>query len=298
MMPLESTAARIWAVIIISLHTTSAYSQLNSGNGQTDGGAALRKLLKHDDRDLTEVQATGVLRGVGVDRSGRIFYSSRIPSCHVEDTPASTVGQIFTLCQQAAAIRNCSLAVGRRENVTGSSVGPLFQFKCGSGICSDTWVPSSSDCDVEALFGVPLQKALQGECPTEAGHEHVSSFAPTLLQPLGAPWQEVGCIYGMPNGTQVFSEEHCDDGRRHVDVMLRLAGQGFADGGAEFWCTWDARCRDTQGCCEGDNLYEGEFICFVDTDASVQGESSGSMLGGLSRPALVVCFLVGLCLFW
>jgi len=188
--------------------------------------------------------------------------------------------------------------VGRRKNVTGSGVAPLFHFKCESGICSDTWVPSSSSCDVDVFFGVPLLKTLQGACQADDGREHVSSFSPTLLQPLGAPWEEVGCLYGLPNGTKVFSEEHCDEGGRHVDVMLRLAGQGFAASGAEFWCIWDARCRDTEGCCEGDHPYEGEFICFVDTDASVQGETSGSILRGLSRSTLVVWLLLGLCLFW
>ncbi|CAD7703886.1 unnamed protein product [Ostreobium quekettii] len=228
---------------------------------------ANRHLLVRTEGNITLSEAEDALRGYGVNSFGPIVYMARTPTCPVAELPASAAGQLFTFCKADGDKRAC-----QPEGKNGITT-PLFQFTCINHTCIETLNIAVSACVLNKTFNVPLVSTANSDCQFSEMVAPMSDgstpFTPEFLQPVGNSRSLIDCILGVPTGTRIFNTLSCTDGFFRMATVVPLGGKEFVPQGVPFRCVWDGRCREHEGCCEGDALFEGTLVCYLEQHGGV-----------------------------
>ncbi|CAD7700385.1 unnamed protein product [Ostreobium quekettii] len=297
-MRLGASGAALWIVLLGSwVHAAIA---LSDSVQDPFGAAQSRSLHSHDEGELTATEATQILLNAGVSNFGAILHRARSPTCHIDQLPASSVGQLFDLCVQIGHVNNCTaVAAPERREGTGAAV---FRYRCRNDTCVDSWPPALTECmvgrllrDAEVNVGegsganeTGLQRTTQLSCDQStmaavAREEEMASRV-GILESVGLS-NAFHCLVGLPDGAVIDSNVSCADGRFRTDLILRLTEGGVLEEG-EYECIWTGRCRDSKGCCERDQPFEGKFICYLPEGQQADLSSSASIPGPHWAPVL------------
>eukprot|EP00803_Ostreobium_quekettii_P002849 evm.model.scf_901.7 EVM.evm.TU.scf_901.7 scf_901:52480-54232(-) len=265
-----------WLLFLtISLLVPSNHARQQQHVVIVDGSKAgtFRRLLVRPKGNITVQEAEDTLRDYGVDDFGTIVYMSTTPTCPVAGLPASASGQLFTYCKANGDKRAC------QAEGTGGTKVPLFRLTCENHTCIETLTNSETACTLNRAFDVPLASAASADCELNATLAPMSNgstpFTPEFLQPVGSAKSLLECILGVPEGTRILNELLCDNGFFRLATIVPLGGEAFVPQGVPFRCIWDGRCREHDGCCQGDAVFEGTFICYlVQRGSKGQADSS------------------------
>eukprot|EP00803_Ostreobium_quekettii_P010280 evm.model.scf_146.4 EVM.evm.TU.scf_146.4 scf_146:113064-113900(-) len=253
--------------------------------------APLRHLLTVSAGNITIQSAEAILRGYGIDTFGPIVYMAKTPTCPLDPLPASARAQLFTFCQTNAAVRKCR----KKERRDRGSLGlrpPLFHMACRNQTCLETLTVGATSCVLRRTLDLPATQTVNTSCRLTLPDTMDSSqpFTPVFLQPVGER-SVFDCILGLPVGSNLSNRLSCNGGFFRAESRFHLGGEAFLPPEADFRCTWDGRCREDKGCCAGDALFEGEFICYLPEGAVAPSMGSGAGRQLLRVAALLACLL-------
>lgn len=269
-------------------------------NMQDPGRAARsRRLRSHNEDELTTAEATQAILETGVSNFSAIVHRARSPTCHIEQLPASSIGQLFSLCGQIRLVDNCTAeaAPERRRGVRTKAT--VFRYRCRNDTCIDAWPPALTQCIVEKSWGysepeeggdaVVNNTGLRCDRASVAVVEREVEKA-SMVGILGGVGlsNAFDCLTGLPDGAVIDSSIGCVAGQFQADLILRLTEGGVVEG--DYECIWTGRCRGSKGCCERNQLFEGKFICYLPGGQPVDMPSSALVTGANWAPAL---FLAG-----